>query len=98
MSAEPLIDVAPVLHVPSRAPQVRSARESMFTWPSTFMAPRVMSEAGGGARLKRNWWTVAWIFWRAVELPVVEGAQPTATTLRSLALVPLGMVTAHQRA
>src|SRR4026208_1451369 len=54
-SAGPLTAVAPVLHVPSRAPQVRSPRASTFTWPSTFMAPRVRSAAGGGAPLHRDW-------------------------------------------
>ncbi len=57
------------------------------------MAPRVRSAAGGGALLNRNWYTVAWIFWRAAALPVVAGAQPTATTLRSLGLTPLVTVT-----
>jgi hypothetical protein len=71
---EPLVSVKPRLQVPSLDPQLVSARESMLEWPATPISPRTVSEAGGGNPLKRNWETVAWIFWCAVAaLPVLVG-------------------------
>src|SRR5215470_1371177 len=94
MVAEPPTLVAPWLHVPSLAPQLRSVRESMSTLPPALISPATVSAAGGGEFLKRNCVTVTWIFWCAlVTLPVLVGTHPTAVTLRSLGFVPLVTVT-----
>src|SRR5689334_17785601 len=94
MVAEPPVSVAPALHVPSLAPQLRSVRESMSTLPPALISPATVSAAGGGDARKRNFDTVAWIFWCALEAePVFVGTQPTVTTFRSFGLTPLVTVT-----
>jgi hypothetical protein len=66
----------------------------MFTLPPALISPATVSAAGGGDALKRNFDTVAWIFWCALEaLPVLVGTQPTVTTFRSFGLTPLVTVT-----
>src|SRR5260370_37444587 len=92
---EPPVVVAPSLQVPSLGPQLVSARESMLEWPLTPISPRTVSAAGGGAALKRNWETGAWLFWWALAALPLGGSHPTATTLRSFGLGPAVSVSEH---
>jgi hypothetical protein len=58
----------------------------MFALPPTLISPATVREAGGGDPLNRNWETVAWIFWCAMDPPVFVGTHPTALTERSFGL------------
>src|SRR4029450_7493236 len=66
----------------------------MFTLPPALISPATASAAGGGDPLKRNFDTVTWIFWCALDVfPVSVGTQPVATMVRSVGVTPGGTVT-----